>query len=218
MNKKVVLVHGYSKNKKDMTVLKKNLEYLGYEAILADLPLTFNSIEYATEVFEEQMDNIISNLKDGEKIDMVGHSTGGIVIRLFLSNNMINTYYENKISRSVLIATPNNGSELANITFKRLHILSKIFKTLDSLKTENIEKLLLKKPNYTEIGAIAGNNSNSLLGKLLRKPNDGRVEISSVMYDGLKDFIVLPYGHTEIHYKVETAKFVDAFLKKGKFT
>ena len=86
MKKKVILVHGFNKNQKDMLILKKNLEQIGYECILMDLPLTFKEIEYCTSVFEEKIKEIICSLKEDEKINLVGHSTGGLIIRQFLSN------------------------------------------------------------------------------------------------------------------------------------
>lgn len=213
MKKKVILIHGYFRNYKDMIDLKKNLEILGYEGILINLPLTFKNIEYATSIFEEKVNKIISNLKKDEKISFVGHSTGGLVIRLFLSN----TKYINKINRCILIATPNEGSQLADIASKLSRIFINIFKTLRSLKCKNVEKLDLIHRDKIEIGAIAGKRSNLILGKLIKKDNDGRVEVSSVVYEGLKDFIIIPYNHIEIHHKFKVAKLVDNFLKNGSF-
>jgi hypothetical protein len=68
-----------------------------------------------------------------------------------------------------------------------------------------------------EIAAIAGNKNNLFLGNLIRDENDGRVELSSVFYPELKDIITLPFGHIEIHHQQETAKWVDTFLRTGKF-
>ncbi|SJZ89071.1 alpha/beta fold hydrolase [Selenihalanaerobacter shriftii] len=213
MKKKVVLVHGYNKNQKDMLVLKENLEELGYDGILVDLPLTFKRIKYCTSIFEKKVDQIIYNLCENEKISLVGHSTGGLVIRNFLSN----IKYRDKIDRCVLIATPNQGSQLANIASKLSNTFTNVFKTLDSLHPDNVKDLGLRSLDPIEIGAIAGDKSNLILGKLLPEGNDGRVQVSSVKYEGLKDFIVVSHGHKDIHYNFKTAELVDSFLKKGKF-
>lgn len=213
MKRKVILVHGYNKSSRDMSILKKNLDDLGYEGILVNLPLTFKEIEYATLVFEEIIEKIICNLKEDEKISLVGHSTGGLVIRLFLSN----TKHIDRIHRCVLIAAPNKGSQLANIASKISSIFINVFRTLKSLRSKNIEELKLKHIDSIEIGAIAGNKNNLFLGKLLKSENDGRVEVKSVKYKGLKDIIVVPYGHKEIHHKFEVAELVDTFLKNGDF-
>ncbi|HZK57212.1 MAG TPA: alpha/beta hydrolase, partial [Clostridia bacterium] len=206
-------VHGYYKNKKDMSVLKKNLEELGNEVISVELPLTFEDITYATSVFEETVTEIICGLREGEKINLVGHSTGGIVIRLFLSD----TKYIDKIYRCVLIAVPNKGSKLADIASKLFPKSINVFKTLKSLKCENVRKLQLGNIDSVEIGAVAGSKSNLLSNRLLKSENDGRVEVSSAICGELKDFIVLPFNHGKIHHKFETAELVDAFLERGSF-
>jgi len=213
MKKKIILVHGYYKNKKDMSALEENLEKLGNEVISVELPLTFEDITYATSVFDEKVTEIICGLKEGEKINLVGHSTGGIVIRLFLSN----TGYIDKMHRCVLIAVPNKGSKLADIASKLFPRSVNVFKTLESLKCENVRKLQLEDIDSVEIGAIAGSKSNLLSNRLLKSENDGRVEINSAICGELKDFVVLPFNHAEIHHKFETAELVDAFLERGSF-
>ncbi|GAB6100642.1 alpha/beta hydrolase [Halanaerocella petrolearia] len=208
---RVVLVHGYNKNKNDMIILKENLKKLGYEGMLVDLPLTFKKVEDSSIIFKKKVEEIISNLEENEKVSFVGHSTGGLIIRYFLSN----TEYLDKINRAILIATPNQGSKLADIASKLL--FTKIFKTLNSLQTDNVKKLGLENIDAIEIGAIAGNKNNLILGKLLKNENDGRVQVDSVKYEDLTDFIVIPYNHKEIHYQFKTAELVDSFLKNGRF-
>ena len=213
MKKKIILVHGYYKNKRDMSALEKNLKKLGNEVISVELPLTFEDITYATSVFEETVAEIIHDLKEGEKINLVGHSTGGIVIRLFLSN----TEHIDKIYRCVLIAVPNKGSKLADIASELFPKSVDVFKTLKSLKRENIRGLQLENVDSVEIGAIAGSKSNILSDRLLGSENDGWVQINSAICGNLKDFVVLPFNHREIHHKFETAELVDAFLERGSF-
>jgi len=91
------------------------------------------------------------------------------------------------------------------------------FKSIRSLKT-SAEKIRgpLNSP-CPEIGVISGNSSDFSLGLVLRSQNDGRVEVESTKIDAMKDFIVLPYGHHEIHHREETAKMIDVFLRTGNF-
>lgn len=210
---KVVLVHGFNKNSKDMRPLKQNLNSLGYDCFSPDLQLSFKEIEFSSFMLEGILEEMIKfNLEKNEKIHLVGHSTGGLVIRKLISE----TNYADKIGRCVLIASPNKGSKLADIAGK-IKPYVEVFKTLKSLKYENMEKLNIKNCLDIEMAAIAGNKNNLLLGKLIDEVNDGRVELNSVYDSNLKDFLVLPYGHKEIHHKVETARWVDTFLKTGKF-
>ena len=213
VKEKVVLLHGYAKGSYDMITLKEELEHLGYESILVDLPLTFNKVEEVSEEFEKQMKEIIDTLESEEKLHLVGHSTGGLIIRYFLSNSELSE----KVHRAVLIATPTQGSQLAERADEISETFTSIFATLESLKAEEVEKLNLEDPDHVEIGAIAGDRDYLLLGHLLDGDNDGRVRVESVKYPGLKDFKVLPFHHDEIHQQEETARWVMQFLTKGKF-
>jgi alpha-beta hydrolase superfamily lysophospholipase len=214
MNKKVVLIHGFTKNHRDMQPLAKNLEKLGYESILVDLPLTFQLLEHGASLLEDILANRLLNLKAGEKIHLVGHSTGGLIIRSWLAT----TKYQSKVDKCVLVGTPNHGSELADIAGKYLPILPAICQTLKSLQSRYVRQIPTPSQLPVEMGAIAGNRNNLLLGGLLKGENDGRVTVKSVRITGLKDFIIMPLGHMEIHQKFETCQLVDRFLQRGKFT
>lgn len=210
---KAILIHGYSKDPKDMKPLEQNLERFGYECIIPNLPLTFKEFDYSALLLEDMLDELIeSNLNNEEKINLIGHSTGGLVIRKFISK----TKHTPSIGRCVLIATPNKGSKLANLA-TTITPVGEIYRTLKSLKYEYIEQMDFTSVPDVEIAAIAGNKNNLFLGNFIRDENDGRVELNSVFYPGLKDFITLPYGHNEIHHQQETARWVDTFLKTGKF-
>lgn len=196
-----------------MHPLQKHLMSYEHECFLIDLPITYKKIEVAASMLSEFLEDIIqTHLSEGEQIHFVGHSTGGLVIRKMLSE----TKSADKIGRCVLIATPNKGSKLAHIASK-LPLYVQIFKTLGSLSYKYIEQMgIIDKPTI-EIGAIAGNSSNLFLGYFINEESDGRVEVKSVDLPNFTDFIVLPYGHKEIHHQKETAKLVDTFLKNGKF-
>lgn len=214
MTKISILVHGYNKNKKDMFTLSENLEKLNHKCILVDLPLTYNDFDYAYDIFEKNIDDVLVHLSSNEKINLIGHSTGGLIIRKFL----LNTKYIDRVNNCVLIATPNNGSELADIASKHLNFLTNTYKTLKALRTEYVRNIELIKSDKVMVGAIAGNKNNLFMGRFLREENDGRINVNSVYYEGLNDFIVVPYGHKEIHYKWETAMLVDEFIETGQFT
>jgi pimeloyl-ACP methyl ester carboxylesterase len=212
--KKVLLLHGYNKNKKDMYVLRDNLANMDYEVILTELPLLFRSVKYCAEIFAEQLKEITADLKIGEKLSLVGHSTGGIIIRKVIKDPLIKPH----IDRCVLISTPHKGSKLADKAAEISKVFINLFRPVKSITTESIEKMNLKRPAEIEIGAIAGSKSNLFLGRFLRGENDGRIRVESVRCSDLKDFKVIPYGHKEIHHQLETAKLVDHFLREGKFS
>lgn len=198
-----------------MERLKRNLDSFGYECILPNLPLTFKEFDIASVALDHVLEEMVRfHLEKDEKIHLIGHSTGGLVIRKLISE----TKYTASIGRCVLIATPNKGCKLANIAGKIKPIV-RIYKTLKSLDYDYVESVDFNPKSDTdiEVAAIAGNKNNLLLGNLIGLENDGRVELDSVYYPELKDFITLPYGHLEIHHQPETAKWIDTFLRSGKF-
>jgi hypothetical protein len=210
--KKAILVHGFNKNSKDMRSLSLNLQELGVSCYSVQLPLTFNKIEESTVIFEELFLEYIRKMDTHEKVSLIGHSSGGLVIRKFLSD----TKHIERIDKCVLIATPSFGTKLADIAGRISKTYIGVFKTLGSLRTDTIPHMKMLERNI-EVGAIAGNKNNLMLGKLLDEENDGRVEVRSVYYDQLKDFIVVPFGHKEIHHQKHTAKLISNFLETGKF-
>ncbi len=208
----VVMVHGYNKNKKDMISLKKYLGNLGYNTHLVNLPLTHKHINKATKMFKKQLQQISKQYSKNTKFHIVGHSTGGLVILNYLRHPV----KEISIDRCVQIATPNKGSQLADIAFNYLPFIFKNYKTLNDIQTEktNIPKNSLIN---NKIGAIAGNKSNSIYSIIIKGDDDGRISIDSVKIPALEDFLILPYGHKEIHHKKKTAKYIHNFLEYGKF-
>lgn len=209
--KLVVLVHGYFRTDADMLTMKNHLERIGYKCHVVKLPTTFGSLEECTQVLEKEIAHLPTH---DTSLSLVGHSMGGLVIRRYLSQNKVAN-----LGRCVLIATPNAGTKLANIMLKMLAILPiNPLKSLHSLKINCNEIPPPLNEPYPEIGVITGNNSNLLLGKWLSYENDGRVEVESAKFSGMKDFIVLNFGHNDIHHQEQTACLVHRFLEKGTFS
>jgi len=208
----VLLVHGFNNDESDMFPLKHHLQSWGYEAVTINLPLRFSALEDCIILFEKKFHQQLYDFIDCEKIHLVGYSMGGLVVRSFLAHNTVP-----KLGRCVLIATPNRGTKLADISDKWLKPLGHIYKPIKSLRTNRLdigEPINTPKP---EIGVIAGNASKHLLGIFLSRENDGRVEVESAKYQTMSDFVIRPYGHKEIHHQLEVAELVDFFLKTGKF-
>ncbi len=212
-NELVVLIHGYNKDHRDMLTLKEYLELMDYETVTVDLPLTFRSVGYATEIFRDKMEDILASLEADQEISFVGHSTGGLVLRKYLDE-----FRDRQVvNRAVQIATPNQGSSLATFISDVSDLWTSIFTTLESLEPENVEAMDLIEGDAIEIGAIAGDKSTRIFSRFLEGENDGRIKVESVKFPGLSDFIVIPYHHNEIHHQEKTAELVDRFLRTGEF-
>jgi len=212
-NEVVILVHGFNNDESDMFPLKQHLQGWGYEAVTINLPLRFSTLEDCIALFEKEFYQQLFKLEYFGKIHLVGYSMGGLVVRSFLAQNTVP-----KLGRCVLIATPNQGTKLADISDRLLKPLGQIYKPIKSLKTNSLD---IRDPINTpkpEIGVIAGNTNKHLLGIFLSSENDGMVEVESAKYHAMTDFVIKPYGHKEIHHQLEIAKLVDLFLRTGKFS
>ncbi|KIL43608.1 triacylglycerol lipase [Jeotgalibacillus alimentarius] len=208
MDHKVFLIHGFNKAASDMYPLEQYLGQMGYNCINLSFQLTFHSFEEAAAILAAQINEKIRN---GEKVFLIGHSTGGIVIRKVLSDPLC----ASKVMRVVLVATPNQESSLAGLAHW-IRPFTFVYKTLFSITPTFITQYQFFKSDV-EIGATAGDRAGLLLGKMLRQRNDGRVETSSVWIPELKDYLILPYHHKQIHHRPETAKLIHHFLQTGYF-
>jgi hypothetical protein len=118
----------------------------------------------------------------------------------------------------VLIATPNQGSPLADLCDE----VARSFAVsppqgVACLRTISEEIGPPRNQPAPEFGVIAGNRRHLLLGWFLDQENDGRVPVASTPCPGMTDFVVLPYHHKEIHHQFATANLVRNFLGSGRF-
>jgi pimeloyl-ACP methyl ester carboxylesterase len=106
----VLLIHGYME---DASVWNKWIDLLKKDGIYAVYPITFeqsddtcgSSAEHAKE-----LSNIIGQIKKEtgqNKVNIIGHSKGGLDARVYLANNT------QDVANLIMIGTPNSGSPLA---------------------------------------------------------------------------------------------------------
>ena len=203
----IVLVHGYFKNASDMAWLQSGLEKHGYTVKSTNLPTTFGSLQECVDSLKLQIQSLIKTFKI---VHFVGHSFGGLIIQEYLMQNILTN-----LGNCVYIATPSKGTRMADILVK-LPFVKSIFKPIQFLRTKESTKnqISLKR----KLGVIAGSKNNLIFGKcFLSAQSDGRVEIESTKIGEMDDFIVLPYGHKEIHFAEDTLKEVVTFLETGIF-
>jgi pimeloyl-ACP methyl ester carboxylesterase len=205
----VILIHGFFRTGRDMHRLRDLLGEYGWRTCALTVPARFGTLEDCVRTLEKKIAGISSG---AERIHLVGHSFGGLVIRAFLARNRL----PNR-GRCVLIGTPNRGACLADLEVKLIPGIKRVVKPLRALVTTAAPLPPPLDSPSPEIGVIASDNSRLLGGLLIPGKNDGRVELSSTPLDGMTDYTLVSFVHTKMHKRRETAGLVDHFLRTGEF-
>ncbi|EQB40175.1 hypothetical protein M947_03900 [Sulfurimonas hongkongensis] len=203
-----VLVHGFYRDKTDMSYLHYGLDSLGFETFVVNLPSTFGT-------FEDMVDSMALQLKvfqDKElKMNFVAHSMGGLITRRY-----IQTHPKVRVGSCVFISTPHKGTKLADIAKSKIPWFLSVFRPIKELSSDISYTPFLNKS--FKLGLIAGSSNKDILGRIFMPENsDGRVSVESAMSDDADEFIILPFGHDEIHHKEITLKYIVNFLQFGTF-
>ncbi len=207
---KVILLHGIFLHEYMMNSLAKNLRKNGYEVLNVGYPSRRHTIRELTQIVKQK---VAPTFESSDKIHLVGFSMGGLIWRSILAE-----IQPKNVGRLVMIATPNNGSEVAD----RLHknTLVKFFygPALEDLQTTSANKIPSLIDSQIEFGIIAGNKpSNSLFNSFFTSENDGTVAVQSTHHTGKKDHIVLPFDHTFAPFYNKVQQQTLHFLKNGNF-
>jgi pimeloyl-ACP methyl ester carboxylesterase len=179
----VLLIHGYME---DASVWNKWIDLLQKDGISAIYPITFEQSDDecgSAAEHAKELSSIIKQIKkeSGQnKVNIVGHSKGGLDARVYLANNT------KDVANLIMIGTPNAGSPLAELN----EIGSP---AVYDLRPGAAATKVKMNPN-TKYYTIAGDwNPQSENGQLtlflsfeqsgfssLPTPNDGMVSVSSV--------------------------------------
>ncbi|MFC1512049.1 esterase/lipase family protein [Candidatus Latescibacterota bacterium] len=208
----VVLIHGFGRTSRDMRFLKRYFEKRGYSVYAPTLPTFFRSVDDCAGILAEKLAEQ-DRIGSVDRVHFVGHSMGGLILRRFLAQNTVPN-----LGRCILIGSPSGGTPLGAMVKKYLPPLTWISPVYRSFQPGGIPIPLPRNDPPPDFGAIAGCGSGLFLGRLIEGPNDGRVPVGSVTFEGMTAFIVLPYHHEEIHYQHKTAEVIEWFLTTGRFT
>ncbi|MDD3049973.1 MAG: SHOCT domain-containing protein [Candidatus Cloacimonetes bacterium] len=207
---KVFLIHGFHSDSSSMNDIYKVLK-VRFNPVMIDLPSTFSSLPAAANrLIQKVLSHCHNNTKD---IHFVAHSAGGIITRIALMDNRI----ADLAKYCVFVASPNHGTELAELHEKIPVLLQEIHLPVKQLSKHGIEKLNLRKPKEVVYAGIAGNKPWDKTELNFSGTNDGVVAVQSVMLEEMIDFITVPFDHFEIHHCLGVCKAVEYFLKNGYF-
>ncbi len=211
---RIILIHGYNKDHRDMFPLGKYLEDEGFLVEYLNLPLTFTNLDVSINMLKKVLSDIRSSgVNQKDEIVLIGHSLGGIVIRGALADKRMRRI----VDRVVLIASPNNGSKLVRRLDRVFPFFKYIFKPLKSLTKANFKNLRLYTGKEVEIATIAGSEPELFLGRFLDDMSDGRIDLKEALLKKTKDSLTIPLNHKEIHKREGTARYIINFIKTGNF-
>ncbi|MEW5824041.1 MAG: alpha/beta fold hydrolase [Pseudomonadota bacterium] len=203
-----ILVHGFNKGSRDMRYLARGLFERGFSVLSVELPTTFGSLDQAVRALARQIDPAVARHR---RIHFVAHSLGGLITRAYLAQRKAQN-----TGHCVFIATPHGGSPLAALAH-RIPLYSAVFRPIHPLRP-GADVAPLPAPRNYRVGLIAGNRNTGLLGRLFLSPSsDGRVEVRDVAARDADEFLILPYGHKDIHHRQATLDAVEHFLNTGHF-
>lgn len=207
----VVLLHGLGRTKYSMNSLEKELQKNGYLVVNNSYASRKAGIPELSAAVEKGIHEC--RIARGENIHFVTHSLGGILVRYYFQSHRVPD-----VKRVVMLGPPNRGSEIVDIFGS-----SRWFKAFTGpagsqlgTRQDDIPKKLDVIP--LEVGVIAGNkNMDPWFSRYLPKPNDGKVSVQSTKLTEMKDFIVLPNGHTFICSSKTAIIQVMHFIAHGRF-
>ena len=79
---RVILLHGYNKDEKDMYPLGELLEEEGFLVEYLNMPLTKNDMQESVDMLKGLLCGLKnSGINQKDEIVLIGHSVGGLVIR-----------------------------------------------------------------------------------------------------------------------------------------
>ena len=208
----VIILHGLGRTAISMAWMDRALKKAGYATINTSYVFRKGPIAaLAEDVVGSRLEK--ARRSGAERIHFVTHSLGGILLRHFSEHN--DTPDD---SRAVMIAPPNQGSELVDY-FRELPPLHWFCgPAFGELSTDDDSAPNRLGPVGIETGVIAGDrNLFPGFARHFDGPSDGIVAVERTKVAGMKDWTIVPHGHTFITNTPTAIRQTLYFLKKGRF-
>ena len=203
----VVLLHGLWRGWRAMQPLARALEQEGFSTLNVPYPSGRLPIPHLVSRIRSEIEKIQTD----QPIHFITHSLGGIIVR-----SMLSTEVPWKLGRIVMLAPPNQGSEI--VDWSRKHpILNRFLGPAGrALGSEGVPHQLPQLPAHVKAAVIMGNRSSiPIFKKLLGGENDGIVSAPGGKISGLCGFSVVNADHTFIQVHPEAIRLGVHFLKTG---
>ncbi|HYD16937.1 MAG TPA: alpha/beta fold hydrolase [Patescibacteria group bacterium] len=208
----VLVLHGLGMHSLAMLGLERHLAAEGWIVHNLSYPSLNKGFE---EIVAEHVAPAAAAI-DAPQFDIVGHSMGGLLARLYALR-----HGASRIHRSVMLGTPNHGSQVADVLggYKAFQWLTGAVGQGLATSAQGIHAAL--PPLDFDCGVIAGdsgilNIATTHLADIPR-PNDGVVSVESTRVAGMKAHITVSAEHTQMIFSPIVWALTVKFLKTGAF-
>lgn len=201
----VVLVHGLYMSPLWLRPLARRLRAAGWRTT----DFAYRTIRETPAAAGARLARLIAGLGTG-RVHCVGHSLGGLVIRHAFAAHDARL----PPGRCVTIATPHAGSRVAQAL-----VAHRLAALLGDSRRAGVCGGVPDWPAGRELGLIVGTRNVGVGHWIaaLPLPADGVVAADETVCRGALDVLMLPYAHTELIFRADTAQQVAVFLRDGRF-
>lgn len=211
----VILLHGLARSSSSMNSIKKFLKRENYNVVNKSYP----SQKYKIEQLSKHVGSAIKICESYQapQIYIVTHSLGGILVRQYLQDTKDKPRTKS-IKAIVMLSPPNKGTKIVD-AFKD-HNWFKWYNGPAGAQLGTDKNSLPNKLKAIDfpVGVITGNvSSDPWFSHLFSGPNDGKVSVESAKLKEMKDFLVVPHGHTFIMNSSEVHDQIKYFFENLKF-
>lgn len=150
----VVLIHGWGVRARSMQELADSLAQHGYDAYSYDYPSSKCTLSEHCRLFLEQFRELLHALSPEEKIHVLTHSMGGLILRGAMAE--MSSGECQRLSAIVMLGPPNRGSHLAY--FGKMPLVSEINASLQDMtpSDDSFVSTIPAPPWLPPVGIIAG--------------------------------------------------------------
>ncbi len=190
----VVMLHGLLRHSDSMEKIAHKLrDEKKFTVLNLDYPAPKFRIEELIEIIHPQISEFEKKCEG--RLNFVAHSIGGLVTRAY-----IHKFHPKNLGKVVMLGTPNQGSEEADVASK-LFLVKDWYKKVygpagaELITDQSQFKNIFGEVSY-ELHIIAGNLSRDPLAWIIFKSeNDGKVTVDRTKLDGMKSHTVFKVDH-----------------------